>query len=278
MSQMREFVKEADIYKRERLVNIRIIPYVASKVWLALLLAFWHALAYTVLNYIAFKMPGGVLEFVEVYITILLAVMTGMMLGLLASAIAPNAASAPLIIIMMMVPLIVLSGALAPIPPSISQIASTRWAYQGLLGIVGIGSDVAADPCWHLDKDLRDAMNLDDKAYQQCRCMGVQMFDENNCNFPGTGDFIVAAIYEQAPSQPPPLADPPSEPVIPLAPTIPEDKYDQVKMVQYLNALSDYQNNVSAIQQNYKNEMELYKVMGDVYQAEMSKFLEEQAR
>jgi hypothetical protein len=204
--------------------------------------------------------------------------MTGMMLGLLASAIAPNAASAPLTMIMMIVPLIVLSGALAPIPPAISQVASTRWAFQGLLGIVGVGSDVAADPCWQLDKDLRDAMNLDDKAYQQCRCMGVQMFNENTCNFPGIGDFYVDAIAEQSPAEPAPLADPPAEPDIPPAPSLPEDKYDQVKMVQYLNALSTYQNEVKAIQENYRNEMALYQVMGDVYQGEMSKYLEELAR
>jgi len=278
MSQMREFVKEADIYKRERLVNLRILPYVTSKVWVALILAFWHALAYTVLHYIAFKMPGGFLEFVEVYVTLVLAVMTGMMLGLLASAIAPNAASAPLTMIMFMVPLIVLSGALAPIPPAINQIASTRWAFQGLMGIVGVGSDVAADPCWHLDKDLRNAMNLDDKSYQQCRCMGVQMFDKDTCNFPGIGEYFVDAIVEQAPTELPPLPDPPAEPDIPPAPNLPEDKYDQVKMVQYLNALSSYQDNVKAIQENYRNEMELYQVMGDVYQGEMSKYLEELAR
>ncbi len=277
MSQMREFVKEADIYRRERLVNLRILPYVASKVWVALILAFWQALAYCILHYIAFRMPGGFLDFIEIYITLVLAVMTGMMLGLLASAFAPNAASAPLIIIMLIVPLIVLSGALAPIPPSISQFASTRWAFQGLLGIVGAGSDVAADPCWHLDKALRDAMTLDDKAYQQCRCMGVKMFEEGSCNFPGLGDFFVSAVVEQPPLKPASLPDPPAEPVIPPAPNLPEDKYDQVKMVQYLNALNDYQNNVRAIQENYRNEMELYQVMGDVYQGEMSTYLEELA-
>ena len=45
LSQMREFVKEADIYKRERLVNLKIFPYVASKVWVALLLALYQAAA-----------------------------------------------------------------------------------------------------------------------------------------------------------------------------------------------------------------------------------------
>ncbi len=202
MSQMREFVKEADIFRRERLVNLRILPYVVSKVWVALLLAFWHGLAYTIMHYIAFKMPGGFTEFLQVYITMVLAVMTAMMLGLLASAIAPNAASAPLTLIMFFVPLIVLSGALAPIPPAISQIASTRWAFQGLLGIVGAGSDVAADPCWQLDKDLRDAMNLEDKTYQQCRCMGIQIFDENSCSFPGVGDYYVSEVAEIAPFEP----------------------------------------------------------------------------
>jgi hypothetical protein len=278
MSQMREFVKEAEIYKRERLVNLRILPYVTSKVWVALILAFWQALAYAVLHYLAFKMPGGLLEFIEIYVTLVLAVMTGMMLGLLASALAPNAASAPLTVIMFMIPLIVLSGALAPIPPAISQIASTRWAFQGLLGIVGAGSDVAADPCWQLDKDLRDAMNLDDKAYQQCRCMGVQMFAEGSCNFAGIGDFFVAEVAEDPPQKPAALSDPPAEPEIPPAPSLPEDKYDQVQMVQYLNALSDYQNTVKAIQENYKNEMELYQVMGEVYQAEMSTYLEDLTR
>jgi len=278
MSQMREFVKEAEIYKRERLVNLRILPYVTSKMWVALILAFWQALAYAVLHYLAFKMPGGLLEFIEIYVTLVLAVMTGMMLGLLASALAPNAASAPLTVIMFMIPLIVLSGALAPIPPAISQIASTRWAFQGLLGIAGAGSDVAADPCWQLDKDLRDAMNLDDKAYQQCRCMGVQMFAEGSCNFAGIGDFFVAEVAEDPPQKPAALSDPPAEPPIPPAPSLPEDKYDQVQMVQYLNALSDYQNTVKAIQENYKNEMELYQVMGEVYQAEMSTYLEDLTR
>ena len=187
---MREFVKEADIYRRERLVNLRILPYVTSKVWVALLLAFWHALAYTVLQYLAFKMPGGPLEFGEVYITLVLAVITGMMLGLLASALSPNAASAPMTLIMLIVPLIVLSGALAPVPSSVSQIASTRWAFQSLIGITGMGSDVAADPCWHLDKDLRNSMDLDAKSYFQCKCMGVQVFNQNSCNFPGVGDLL----------------------------------------------------------------------------------------
>ena len=277
MSQMREFVKEADIYKRERLVNLKIVPYVTSKVWVAMLLAFYQAFAYTTLHHLAFSMPGGVLEFFEVYITLVLAVMTGMMLGLLASALSPNASSAPLIMIMLIVPLIVLSGALAPVPPAISQIASTRWAFQSLLGIVGAGTDIAGDACWQLDEELRDGMSLDDKAAFNCRCMGVQVFDPEVCSFPGLGAFVVAEIDEPEPTEPPPLPDQPPEPVIPPAPDPPEDQYDQVQMVQYLNALSSYQDDVKDIQDNYRNQMDLYQAMAEVYKGQMTKYMEEAA-
>ena len=87
LSQMREFVKESDIYKRERLVNLKIIPYVGSKVWVAALLSLYHAIAYTVVHYIAFDMPGGALEIGLVYVTLMLAAMAGMVCGLVASAI-----------------------------------------------------------------------------------------------------------------------------------------------------------------------------------------------
>ena len=278
MSQMREFVKESDIYKRERLVNLRIVPYVTSKVWVAMLLAFYQAFCYTALHYLAFNMPGGIIEFGEVYITLILAVMTGMMLGLLASALSPNSSSAPLIMIMLIVPLIVLSGALAPVPPAISQVASTRWAFQGLLGIVGAGQDVAGDVCWQLDKDLRDDMNLDDKTYHNCRCMGVQMFNPDVCSFPGVGSYYTEEIAKPEPTEPPPLPEQPAEPVIPPAPDLPEDSYDQVQMAQYLNALSSYQDNVKDIQDDYRNKMDLYQAMAEVYKGQMKKYLEDAAR
>ena len=125
LSQMRELLKEADVYKRERSVNLKIFPYVASKVWVAALLALYQALAYTIIRYIAFEMPGGADEFIFIYITLVFSSLAGMMLGLLASALAPNSSSAPLIMIMLLVPQIVLSGALAPLPAAASAPAST---------------------------------------------------------------------------------------------------------------------------------------------------------
>jgi len=274
LSQMREFVKETEIYRRERLVNLKILPYVTSKVWVALLLAFYHAAAYTIIHYIAFDMPGGSPEFGAFYVTTTLAVMAGMMGGLLASAISPAASSAPMIMILLIVPQIVLSGALAPVPTNVSAIASTRWALEGYIGITGIGSDVAADACWKLPEDLRDAMTLDDKAYFQCRCLGTAIFKPGSCNFPGAGKYYTAEIDQEPPVKPPPLPEKPAEPVLPEAPEPPADKNDQVAMVQYLNALGDYQEDAERIQNDYRSQMQVYEAQAKVYEVTMADYQE----
>jgi ABC-type multidrug transport system ATPase subunit/pSer/pThr/pTyr-binding forkhead associated (FHA) protein len=271
-SQMREFVKEADIYKRERLVNLKIFPYVASKVWVALILAFYQAVAFAVIHYLAFDMPGGILEFGLVYVTLALAVMAGMMAGLLASAIAPNSSSAPLLMILFIVPQIVLSGALAPVPNTVSAAISTRWALQSMIGITGMGSDVAADACWQLSKELRDAMTLDDKAANGCRCMGTAIFQEGSCNFPGVGQYYRPEIDQPPPAEPAALPDRPAEPDIPPAPDPPSDQNDQVAVAQYLNSLQAYQDQVKLIQDQFRSEMELYESQADIFQAEMADY------
>jgi ABC-type multidrug transport system ATPase subunit/pSer/pThr/pTyr-binding forkhead associated (FHA) protein len=274
LAQMREIVKEGDIYKRERLVNLKIFPYVASKIWVAVILALYQAVAYTVIRYIAFDMPGGALEFGLIYITLFLAVTAGMVGGLLASAISPAASAAPLIMILLIVPQIVLSGALAPVPGYASAIASTRWGYEALIGITGMGSDVAADPCWKLSDELREGMTLEDKDENNCLCMGTNVFDPNSCNYPGIGQYYEPEVDQDPPVEPPELAEKPTEPEIPPAPETPDDQTDQVAVVQYLNALETYQEDVERIQSDYKNRMELYEAQAEVYQAEMASYQE----
>jgi hypothetical protein len=272
---MREIVKEADIYRRERLVNLRILPYVLSKVWVAVLLAFYVTAVFTILHHVAYDMPGGTVEFGLFYVSLGLCIIAGMVGGILTSALAPTASSAPLIMILMIVPQIVLSGALAPVPGTVSAIASTRWAFEGLIGITGIGKDVAADPCWKLPDELREAMTLDDKEAQGCRCMGMAVFEPGSCEFPGLGKYYKPEIDQPEPVEPPPLGEKPAEPVIPPAPDPPEDQFDQVAVAQYLNALQSYQDDVARIQDDYKNQMSLYETQAKVYQEEMVSYQEE---
>ncbi len=278
MSQMREIVKEASIYRRERLVNLRIFPYVASKVWMALLLAFYHAAAFTLIHYAAFKVPGGALEFGEIYVTLVLSVMTGMMLGLMASAISNNPGVTPLLMICLIVPMLVFSGGLAPIPDYMSAWATTRWSIEGLAGITGMGSDMMRDPCWQLDKGTRDEMTLADKTFFKCPCMGLNMFNQNSCNFPGLGALYTPEIAEEAPQPPPALPDAPAQPALPPAPGVIQDTSNQVQVVQYLNALKKYQDDVTTLQNNYRSQMDIYQASANIYQGQMLQYQEDLAK
>lgn len=278
ISQMREIVKEQDIYKRERLVNLQILPYVLSKIWVAGLLALYQAVAYTVVHYLAFQMPGGFSEFIQVYITMTLATFAGMMLGLFASALAPNASSAPLIVIMLMLPQIVLGGALIPIPSFVSAPTSTRWAFEALMSITGPSSDVAADICWALPKDVRQAMTTEDKLAQGCKCMGLNMLKESSCNYPGIGQFYNAAIDSPPPAAPEQLGDPPPEPVVPERPVEPADQSNNVAMADFFTALKAWETQATAIQEDYKRQIADYQAKADVYKAQAISYQESLAK
>jgi ABC transport system ATP-binding/permease protein len=256
ISQMREIVKEGDIYKRERLVNLKILPYVMSKIWVAAILAFYQAAAYTIVHYLAFDMPGGTLEFILIYITMTLATLAGMMLGLFASALAPNASSAPLIVIILMLPQIVLAGALVPVPQFVSAPTSTRWAFEALISITGPGSDVAADVCWDLPRDVQDAMTLEDKINAGCNCKGVNMLKEESCNHPSLGKFRIPLVDQPLPAEPAPLPPEPARPVEP------ENQSDTVAMADFFAELKNYETEV----EEYKRKVELYQAERVAYE------------
>jgi ABC transport system ATP-binding/permease protein len=271
-SQMREFVKEADVYKRERLVNLKILPYVASKAWVALLLSIYGALAFVTIHFLAFDIPTTPLIIGLYYISMVLAVLAGSMTGLLASAISKSPSVAPLLMILLIIPQIVLSGSLAPLPEKVTAIASTRWAFQDFAGLTGMGSDVASDACWKLSEDERDLLSLEQKTAFGCKCMGLAVFDINSCNFPGVGQFYTSEIDQPAPIEPAALGPEPAEPVIPPAPEPPADQNDQVAMVQYMNALQSYQDDVKLLQDQFRSEMNLYRSQADLYTAQMTEY------
>ncbi len=277
LATMREIVKEQDIYKRERLVNLKILPYVMSKIWVAVLLALYQSAAYVIIRYMAFRMPGGAIEFILIYITMALATMAGMMLGLFASALAPNPNSAPLVVILLLLPQIVLGGALIPLPTFVSAPAPTRWAYEALMAITGVGSDVARDPCWDLPKSQRDALSLEDKERLGCNCMGLAMLNPDSCNFPSLGQFYNPLIDQPPPTEPPPLRPEPPEPVLPPRPEEPEDQSDQIAMADYFAALQEWEAQVNEIQDAYRADLDLYRAEAEVFQAAMVSYQTELA-
>lgn len=260
LAMMRELVKERDIYKRERMVNLQLSSYILSKTWIAFVLAIYQAICFTALRYLAFKMPGGTEEFVFFFITEFLLVLSGTMVGLFCSALAPNANAAPLLLILFVIPQMVLSGALVQLPDTATAVAPMRWAFQSFIGISGVGSDVAGDACWDLTKEQQDALTLDQKN-AKCTCMGQNALYVTSCNFPGLGKYYTDALDTADPAKPVDPGPQPQEPELPRPPAKPSnDGMNNVfVMQQYLSDSGNYSNETTQLQDEYKKEIDVWQ-------------------
>jgi ABC transport system ATP-binding/permease protein len=151
----REIVKEASIYRRERTVNLGIIPYVASKFLVLgmLVLVQSGALLITV-NLFEPLHQGIVLPIVlETYITLVLTGLAGLMVGLTASAFAANEDSANSLLPFLLIPQVVFAGVEIPLKDYFLQAAAmvfpTRWAMAALGTSIGLHSDkLGGDKLW----------------------------------------------------------------------------------------------------------------------------------
>ncbi|WP_374689274.1 FHA domain-containing protein [Promineifilum sp.] len=139
-----EIVKEAPIYRRERMVNLRIPPYLGSKV--VILLAFGAVQCLLLLFVMSWKVdfPGdGIFlpAVVEMYVTLVLATLASIAMGLLISAIVRNSSTVIYIILFVLFVQIIFAGAIFEIPPAarpISYLTTTRWTLEALGSSVDI--------------------------------------------------------------------------------------------------------------------------------------------
>jgi ABC-type multidrug transport system ATPase subunit/pSer/pThr/pTyr-binding forkhead associated (FHA) protein len=143
----REIVKESAIYRRERMVNLGILPYMFSKiVVLGLLCCVQSALLVLIVG-LAEPLHQGIFlhPVLEAYITLTLTSLVGLMLGLTVSAIVPNNDRAISFVPIVLVPQVIFSGAIIPFKDLPIQILTvifpTRWAMAALCSSVGLHSD-----------------------------------------------------------------------------------------------------------------------------------------
>jgi len=227
LSSVLQIVKEVDIYKRERAVGLKVGPYVLSKIWIGVILAFYQALVFLVfkLIFVNPQLPGPE-AYLAIYITLFLGTLSGYLFGLTISAAAPNLNVAILLVIVVLVPQFLFAGALLPLDlipggEQISIIASTRWSFEAMVNITGIGKIMADDPCWddrpqETEGDLEgwDAMLKKADAEKRaagCLCMGSAIFE--TCNkFPG---ILSTEFYDDPAKE----ALNQAEPVEPIKPT-----------------------------------------------------------
>lgn len=225
LSSVREIVKEVDIYKRERAVNLKIMPYVLSKVWVGVVLALYQAGVLLALK-ILFVRPEvqSNLAYLGLYLTLFIGTLCGYLVGLAISASAPNQNAAMMLIIVVLVPQFLFAGALLPldlIPGGqyISLAMPTRWAFESFIRLTDIGEQLVTDPCW-TGFEKADRLKLPAALKEDCPCMGANIF--TSCaNFPGilSPDFYDAQA-QSALAQPEPL-EPPQPTAYPYPTAIP---------------------------------------------------------
>jgi ABC transport system ATP-binding/permease protein len=147
---IREISKEGDIYERERLAGLGVVPYVMAKVALFSALVALQTLVLVVIVIMKTGLPPGSAglffgPFVELYIGTLLAGLAGMAMGLCVSAFANNSDKAVAILPLVLLPQILLAGVIFPLPAGpaqlLSDVAVSKWSLQAMGASVDLNHD-----------------------------------------------------------------------------------------------------------------------------------------
>ncbi|MBA2339360.1 MAG: FHA domain-containing protein, partial [Pyrinomonadaceae bacterium] len=133
----REIVKERAVYKRERMVNLGLLPYVGSKLFvLGLIAGLQCILLFAPLKLLHFaglmSLPGYILGVPQLVVMILTA-MVGVALGLFVSAIVRTSEVATSLVPLILIPQILFSG-LVGVPTGLSKLAGlampATWSFD----------------------------------------------------------------------------------------------------------------------------------------------------
>jgi ABC transport system ATP-binding/permease protein len=158
----REIVKEVAIYRRERAVNLGILPYMFSKIFvLGIFCLFQSAVLLFIVNAVEPLQQGVFLPvLLEAYITLALTSMAGLMIGLTISSVAPNNDRAISFVPIILLPQVICAGAIIALKDWPLQIMAatfpTRWAMTALGSSLGLHADktggdqlFGTDPSFH---------------------------------------------------------------------------------------------------------------------------------
>jgi ABC-type multidrug transport system permease subunit len=133
-----ELVRERAIYRRERMVNLRLRTYLGSKIVVLAGFAALQVLALLVVVALRVQVPfdGIVLPGpLELYFTLLLTTLVGILLGLFISAVAANSNSVIYLVLLAVFVQIIFAGVFFELPGAaraISFLTPTRWAVEAL--------------------------------------------------------------------------------------------------------------------------------------------------
>jgi len=151
----REIVKEAAIYKRERAVNLGLAPYLFSKIIVLGIFSLLQSLLLVFIVNAKAHFTHSILlsPFLEIYITMALTALAGLMTGLLISAIVPNNDRAMSLIPLPLIPQVIFAGVLFSLDkPQALQIPGAffvaRWSMAAMGSTIGLHGDKLGVDAW----------------------------------------------------------------------------------------------------------------------------------
>lgn len=133
-----EVVREKAIFKRERMVNLDLVPYVLSKIFVLCIFALAQAALFLAIVALRVPLPdaGAFLPaWLEMYLTLVIATSASIALGLLISAVSRNENMVIYIILLVLFIQIMFAGVIFPLQDNakaFSGITLTYWAIDAL--------------------------------------------------------------------------------------------------------------------------------------------------
>jgi len=133
-----EIVKERPIYSRERMISLRVVPYLSSKLLVLGAFAFVQAALLLLVVALRVKIPAKGVFFgapLEMYVTLVLSTFAAIALGLLISALMPNTDTVVYAALGLLFFQIIFAGVifnLGGAEGNLSALTLTRWGMEGL--------------------------------------------------------------------------------------------------------------------------------------------------
>ena len=136
INSVREIVSEKAIFERERLLGLKLIPYILSKFSILMFLSFVQVVLLILIVNIFVPLSLNIREAISI---VLLTALSGLSIGLFISAISKTVALALTIVPVVLLPMIMFAGGMMPIKDmsigayGFSSFMPTRWTYEELI-------------------------------------------------------------------------------------------------------------------------------------------------
>jgi ABC transport system ATP-binding/permease protein len=187
----REIVSEVAIYKRERMVNLKLFNYVFSKFLLLTLFCVIQCSILLAIVFFSLGYNGGMQAFAIELVTLVVVAMNSVAVGLLLSTLVSSSEAAMALTPIALIPQVVLGGLMVPMTtnPLLEipmLLMPARWGFQGVVAQERMA--VANDAAWILDLKRPDMTAADQFVHAgKFRCAEAQLA---GTDFNGAWGFV----------------------------------------------------------------------------------------